>query len=71
MPARNLTVVVLVRKTERKRDLREWRATNKGVCFLASSSLNCPVMAVGGVGLSEVGAAVMKDASQKILAIGA
>lgn len=30
-----------------------------------SSSLNCPAVAVGGVGLSEVGAAIIKDISQK------
>lgn len=41
------------------------RNSNKGVSSLASSSLKCPMVAVGGVGLSEVGAAVMKDISQK------
>lgn len=70
IPAGKLTHVVSVygwseRQMEWKRDLREWRATNKGVRFLSPSSLNCPVVAVGGVGLSEVGAAVMKDISRK------
>lgn len=70
IPAGKLTCMVLVdgwsqEKTERTSDLREWRGTNKWASFPSSLSVHCPVVAVGGVGLWEVIAAVMKDISQK------
>lgn len=50
-----------------KKILRKTRATNKRVNFLSPSSRNCLVATVGGVGLSEVGGAVMKAISHKTL----
>lgn len=58
--------MVEVRERQKERPLRvESHKQRSQFSGSIITELNCPLLAVGGVGLSEIGAAVMKDVSQK------